>query len=66
MIYLQRIIIENDIPTECQQYFKSERLKKMVYDVITNSLNKDNVSMSEECFQYMNIFCQMDMLMKSH
>lgn len=49
------IITENDIPLECRNYFKEERLKKMVYDVIVNSLNKDKVSMSDECFEYMNL-----------
>lgn len=49
------IIAENDLPKECQQYFKNDRLEKMIYNVIENSLNKDKVSMDEECFAYMNM-----------
>lgn len=49
------IIAENDLPKECQQYFKNERLEKMIYNVIENSLDKNKVSMDEECFNYMNM-----------
>ena len=48
------IITENDIPQECKSYFKDERLEKMIYDVIKNSTDKNNVSMSQECFEQMN------------
>lgn len=49
------IITENDIPKESLEYFKDERLEKMIYDVIVNSLDKDKVEMSKECFEQMNI-----------
>ena len=49
------IITDTDLPKESQQYFKDERLEKMIYDVIVNSLDKDKVEMSKECFEQMNI-----------
>ena len=41
--------------TVCREYLKNDRLSKMIYDVIENSLDKEKVSMSEECFFYMKI-----------
>ena len=48
------IIKPTDLPKESLQYFKNERLEKMIYNVIENSLEKDSVSMSEECYTQMN------------
>ena len=45
------VIAEADLPKECINYFstnQSDRLGKMITDVITNSMNKPVVSMSEE------------------
>lgn len=49
------VIAETDLPKECIDYFslnQSERLGKMIADVITNSMNKPVVSMSEEAWYY--------------
>lgn len=49
------IISENDLPQDCIEYFSSNqstRLGKMITDVITNSMDKPNVSMSEEGWFY--------------
>ena len=49
------VIAETDLPKECIEYFstnQSERLGKMITDVITNSMNKPKVSMSEEAWHY--------------
>ena len=48
--------IEN-MPKDCMQYFspsRSERFSKMVYNLVENSLDKDRISMDEECLGYMN------------
>ena len=45
------VIAEADLPKECIDYFstnQSDRLGKMITDVITNSMGKPVVSMSEE------------------
>ena len=50
------IKIEN-MPKDCMQYFspsRSERFSKMVYNLVENSLDKDKISMDEECLGYMN------------
>lgn len=49
------IITENDLPQDCIKYFssnQSERLGKMITDVITNSMDNPKVSMSEEGWFY--------------
>ena len=49
------VISEQDLPRDCIEYFstnQSQRLGKMITDVIKNSINQPNVSMSEECWHY--------------
>ena len=49
------IISESDLPKDCMNYFstnQSERLGKMITDVIINSTDKPKVSMSEEGWFY--------------
>ena len=49
------IISEKDLPKDCINYFssnQSDRLGKMIADVITNSKDKPTVSMSEEGWFY--------------
>ena len=49
------IISEDELPQDCIKYFSSNqsaRLGKMITDVITNSMNKPNVEMSEEGWFY--------------
>lgn len=49
------VIAETDLPKECIDYFstnQSERLGKMIADVISNSMNQPKVSMSEEAWYY--------------
>ena len=49
------VISEGDLPKDCIEYFsvnQSERLGKMITDVITNSMNKPQVAMSEEGWHY--------------
>lgn len=49
------VIAETDLPKECIEYFsanQSERLGKMIADVITNSMNQPKVTMSEEGWHY--------------
>ena len=49
------VIREKDLPKDCLDYFstnQSARLGKMITDVITNSMNKPIVSMSEEGWNY--------------
>jgi len=49
------IISENDLPEDCMKYFSSNqsyRLGKMITDVITNSMDKPTVQMSEEGWFY--------------
>ncbi len=49
------IITEDDLPKDCVKYFtsnQSARLGKMITDVITNSMNQEKVSMSEEGWFY--------------
>ncbi len=52
------IITEDDLPEECKKYFSSKpstRLTKMIMAVINNSIDKDSVSMDEECWGYTTI-----------
>ena len=49
------VIAEADLPKDCIDYFstnQSERLGKMITDVITNSMTQPVVEMSEECLHY--------------
>lgn len=49
------IISEKDLPQDCMKYFssnQSERLGKMIADVITSSMDKPKVTMSEEGWFY--------------
>ena len=49
------IISESDLPKDCINYFssvQSERLNKMITEIIHNSLGKPAVSMSEEAWGY--------------
>lgn len=52
------IITEEDLPDECKRYFSSkpsQRLSKMIYAVVNNSIDSDKVSMDEECWEYTKI-----------
>lgn len=52
-----RIIKESDLPQDCVNYFsvdRSERITKMVADIIQNSFGKDKICMSEETFYYID------------
>ena len=49
------VISESDLPKDCLDYFttnQSARLGKMITDVITHSMNKPTVAMSEEGWHY--------------
>ncbi len=49
------IICESDLPKDCIKYFssnQSERLNKMINEVVNNSLSKPQVAMSEEGWHY--------------
>mgnify|MGYP004455135161 FL=1 len=49
------IIAESDLPKDCIQYFssiQSKRLNKMIMEVITNSIGKSQIAMSEEGWHY--------------
>jgi len=49
------IIAEDDLPIECQKYFtsdKNKRLSKMINEIIINSVDKNKIKMSEECWHY--------------
>ncbi|MBR6099588.1 deoxyguanosinetriphosphate triphosphohydrolase [bacterium] len=49
------IIAESDLPKDCIDYFssnQSKRLNKMIMEVISNSIGKDKISMSEEGWHY--------------
>lgn len=49
------MITENDLPKDCQEYFssnKSKRLTKMITSIIENSMGKPEVSMGEECREH--------------
>ncbi|MBE7710975.1 MAG: deoxyguanosinetriphosphate triphosphohydrolase [Cyanobacteria bacterium SIG31] len=49
------VIAESDLPKDCLEYFsmnQSARLGKMITDVITNSMDKPTVAMSEEGWSY--------------
>jgi dGTPase len=49
------VITEDDLPKDCREYFssnQSNRLGKMISDVITNSMDKPKVSMTEDGWYY--------------
>lgn len=49
------VISESDLPKDCIKYFSSnpsERLSKMITEIVYNSIGKDDVSMSEEGWEY--------------
>lgn len=49
------IIAESDLPKDCIDYFssiQSQRLNKMITEIINNSVGKPNVAMSEEGWFY--------------
>ena len=49
------IISESDLPKDCINYFssnQSQRLNKMITEIVTNSINKPSVTMSEEGWHY--------------
>lgn len=54
---LAGIITENNLPLDCTKYFSStntNRLSFMIQDIINNSADKSSVSMTEECWYYLN------------
>lgn len=49
------IISESDLPKDCRDYFssvQSKRLNKMIYEIVSNSIDKPDVSMSDEGWHY--------------
>ena len=49
------IISESDLPKDCINYFssiQSKRLDKMIREIVKNSLDKPNVAMSDEGWEY--------------
>ena len=49
------IISESDLPKDCIDYFssiQSQRLNKMINEIVSNSVGKPNVAMSEEGWHY--------------
>lgn len=49
------VISESDLPKDCIKYFtsnQSERLNKMIHEVVNNSIGKSEISMSEEGWGY--------------
>jgi dGTPase len=49
------VITESDLPKDCIEYFssnQSKRLNKMITDIVTNSIGKENIGMSEEAWSY--------------
>ena len=49
------VIAENDLPKDCIKYFSSnpsQRLNKMINEIINNSLGKAEIAMSEEGWEY--------------
>ena len=49
------IIAESDLPKDCIKYFssiQSKRLNKMINEIVSNSVGKPTVSMSEEGWHY--------------
>src|SRR5574344_117771 len=51
------IIREDDLPQDCIKYFsldRSERITKMVLDIVENSIGKEHISLSEEAFYHID------------
>ena len=49
------IISESDLPKDCIEYFssiQSQRLNKMIMEIVSNSIGKEKISMSEEGWHY--------------
>lgn len=49
------IIAETDLPKDCIEYFslnQSKRLNKMIMEIVSNSIGKEKISMSEEGWHY--------------
>ncbi len=49
------IISESDLPKECIQYFSSnqkKRLNKMIEEIVSNSIGKTQIAMSDEAWGY--------------
>lgn len=49
------VISENDLPKDCIKYFssnQSDRLNKMITEIVYNSIGKPEVAMSEEGWEY--------------
>lgn len=52
------IITEDDLPEDCKKYFSSKpskRLSKMINAVVNSSMDKDFVTMDEECWEYTKV-----------
>ena len=52
-----RIIKESDLPSDCTEYYsvnRSERITKMITDIIENSIGKNQICMSEEAFYHID------------
>lgn len=51
------IIKESDLPQDCIKYFsldRSERITKMVLDIVKNSYDKDQICMSDDAFYHID------------
>ena len=49
------IIAESDLPKDCIEYFssnQSKRLNKMIMEIISNSIGKETIAMSDEGWHY--------------
>ncbi|MCM1339126.1 MAG: deoxyguanosinetriphosphate triphosphohydrolase [Muribaculaceae bacterium] len=49
------VISESDLPKDCIDYFssnQSKRLSKMITEIVSNSIGKSDISMSEEAWGY--------------
>lgn len=49
------VIAESDLPKDCIEYFsshQSKRLNKMILEIVSNSIGKEKISMSEEAWHY--------------
>ena len=52
-----KIIKESDLPADCTEYYsvnRSERITKMITDIIENSMDKNQICMSEEAFYHID------------
>lgn len=49
------VISESDLPKDCIEYFssnQSKRLNKMIHEVVSNSIGKSEIAMSDEAWEY--------------